>query len=326
VKKAIIVGGPGAVNTGVESALDTMLGAPNVARLGGADQYATSQAVVSASVALGLPDNVVYTADGSRPIDGALLGSAVARLGGLLLLTPGASTSAADTVLTNLGLEAGADRIVGAIGTGGTDPTLPPPPQHSLIVSLAGNGTGTVSGSGIACPGTCTQTSASGTAVALTATAAPGSTFAGWSGACGGRATCTGTLSSDLRVTATFVRKLATPPRCSLKVSNKVPVKKGKKGFGTLKATVRCNQGARVSLTALLSEKLSKKRTKKFHMGAVRASVRANASKTLVLKLPAAARNGLKQNKLESVTLTLTATNSNGKSHTSASVGRLKRG
>jgi hypothetical protein len=310
----------------VESALDTMLGAPNVTRLGGADQYATSQAVVSASVALGLPDNVVYTADGSRPIDGALLGSAVARLGGLLLLTPGASTSAADATLTNLGFETAADRIVGAIGTGGTDPTLPPPPQHSLIVSLAGTGSGTVSGSGIACPGTCTKTSVSGTAVALTAAAAPGSTFAGWSGACGGTGTCTGTLSSDLRVTATFVRNLTVPPHCTLKVSNKVQMKKGKKGFGTFKAAIRCNQAASVSLAAVVSEKLSKKRTKKFHLRVVRASVRANATKTLTLKLPVAARNGLKHKKLESVTLTLTASNSNGKSHTLATVGRLKRG
>ncbi|MDQ6805780.1 MAG: cell wall-binding repeat-containing protein [Actinomycetota bacterium] len=214
IKKVLIVGGTGAVNAGVETALDTLLGATNVTRIGGADQYAVSANVVNTAISLGLPTNVVYTADGGRPIDGALLGSAVGRLGGLVLLTPGASTDAAETALSAapLSLDASTDRIVGAIGTGGTDPVLPPPVQHSLIVSLAGPGSGTVTGSGINCPGVCTQTSVSGTSVTLTATPAAGSTFAGWSGNCGGTGSCTGTLSSDLHVTATFFKTPVVPP------------------------------------------------------------------------------------------------------------------
>jgi putative cell wall-binding protein len=328
IKKVLIVGGTGAVNAGVETTLDTLLGAPNVTRLGGGDQYATSVAVVQEAITLGLPDNIVYTADGSRPIDGALLGSAVGRLGGLMLLTPGASTDAAETALSTapLALDASTDRIVGAIGTGGTDPTLPPPVQHSLIVSLSGTGSGKVSGSGINCPGTCTQTSVSGTSVTLTATPAAGSTFGGWSGACGGKGTCTGTLNSDLHVTATFFKTPLVKAKCTLKVkSNKVPVKKGKKGFGTVTATVRCNQAAKVSLSGSLRERVSKKRTTTFKLGPVRASVRANVTKSLVLKLPTAARNALKAKKSESLKLTVTATNANGKSTATATVS-LKRG
>jgi hypothetical protein len=330
VKKVLIVGGSGSVNSSVETSLDTMLGAPNVTRLGGGDQYATSQAVANASVnTFHLPDNVVYAADGTRPIDGAVLGAAVARLGGLMLLTPGASTDAAETALSTspLALDASTDRIVGAIGTGGTDPTLPPPAQHSLIVSLAGNGSGAVSGSGIACPGVCTTSSVSGAGVTLTATPAAGSTFGGWSGACGGKATCTGTLSTDLHVTATFFRTPVAAPKCTLKVkSTKVPLKKGKKGFGTLTVSVRCNQSAKVSLRAVLTEKLAKKPAKTFRLGPVRSSVKANVSKNLALKVPLGARNGLKKKARESVKLTLTATNANGTSHASATIGRLKRG
>ena len=327
IQKALIVGGAGAVNTGVEASLDTLLGAPNVTRLGGADQYETSQAVVTYAHTLGLPNNIVYVADGSRPIDGALLGASVARLGGLMLLTPGASTDSAEATLGTMGLDAGTDRIVGAIGVGGTDPTLPPPARHSLIVSLAGTGSGTVTGSGIMCPGVCTQSYLAGTGVSLTATPAAGSTFGGWSGACGGKAACTGTLSSDLHVTATFFRTLALAPRCTLRVkSNKVPLKKGKRGYGRLTVTVRCNQSAKVSLSGVLSEKLGKRRTTTFRLGPLRSSVRAHVSKTLALKLPARALNGLRKHARESVRLTLTATNANGTSRTRAEVAHLKRG
>lgn len=45
IKKALIVGGPAAVDPAVETSLTTMLGAGNVKRLGGADATATSDAV-----------------------------------------------------------------------------------------------------------------------------------------------------------------------------------------------------------------------------------------------------------------------------------------
>jgi hypothetical protein len=77
----------------------------------------------------------------------------------------------------------------------------------SLAVMMMGNGSGVVisTPSGILCGTTCSGTYGSGTAVTLTATAATGSTFAGWSGGgCTGTGTCTVTVTSTTTVTATF--------------------------------------------------------------------------------------------------------------------------
>ncbi len=77
-----------------------------------------------------------------------------------------------------------------------------------LTVTLSGNGTGGVSSSptGIACPGTCTASFPQGTVVTLTAQAAPGTVFQGWTGAgCAGTGTCVVTMSAAQAVTGTFV-------------------------------------------------------------------------------------------------------------------------
>jgi hypothetical protein len=75
-----------------------------------------------------------------------------------------------------------------------------------LSVTLAGTGSGSVGSTpaGIACPGTCSAKYTSGTMVTLTATAASGSTFTGWSGACTGTGSCAVTMSAAKSVTATF--------------------------------------------------------------------------------------------------------------------------
>jgi len=78
---------------------------------------------------------------------------------------------------------------------------------HTLTVSKAGSGSGTVtsSPSGINCGATCSASFAAGTMVTLTAAADAGSTFTGWSGGgCSGTGTCTVTMSADQAVTATF--------------------------------------------------------------------------------------------------------------------------
>ena len=77
----------------------------------------------------------------------------------------------------------------------------------TLTVAETGTGTGTVTSApaGIACQPTCSASFASGQAVALTATAAAGSTFAGWSGAgCSGTAGCSVALTAATTVTAMF--------------------------------------------------------------------------------------------------------------------------
>src|SRR5512143_1868290 len=58
-----------------------------------------------------------------------------------------------------------------------------PVPMQALTVSLAGDGSGTVSAQGLACSGpVCTARYPRGTAVTLTATANANSVFGGWNG------------------------------------------------------------------------------------------------------------------------------------------------
>lgn len=77
--------------------------------------------------------------------------------------------------------------------------------NYSLTVSKSGFGTVTSSPSGINCGTVCSASYASVTSVALTATAASGYSFSGWSGACSGTsATCTVSMTAARSVTATF--------------------------------------------------------------------------------------------------------------------------
>ena len=82
--------------------------------------------------------------------------------------------------------------------------TLSSTATHVLTVSLTGNGKGTVTGSSISCPGSCSHSYATGTSVTLAAAPASCSSFAGWSGACSGGGACTVLISSDQAVTARF--------------------------------------------------------------------------------------------------------------------------
>ena len=85
-------------------------------------------------------------------------------------------------------------------------------PSYTLTASTAGSGSGTVTGSGISCPGTCSKSFTSGTAVTLTAALASGSTFAGWSGACSGTGSCSVTMTAAKSVTATFTKTSSPSP------------------------------------------------------------------------------------------------------------------
>jgi hypothetical protein len=83
-----------------------------------------------------------------------------------------------------------------------------PEPTHTLTVGAnpgAGAGDVTSSPSGIDCGTTCSSAFDDGTVVTLIAVPAPGSTFAGWSGACSGLSgQCEVTIGPDQSVTATF--------------------------------------------------------------------------------------------------------------------------
>jgi hypothetical protein len=93
------------------------------------------------------------------------------------------------------------ERYVTATFTHGT-----PPSTRNLTVSKSGDGDGTVTSdpAGIDCGGDCSQAYTTGSSVTLTATAAAGSTFSGWTGACSGTGTCTVTMDSDKTAIANF--------------------------------------------------------------------------------------------------------------------------
>jgi hypothetical protein len=89
---------------------------------------------------------------------------------------------------------------------------LTPPGTYPLLVAMKGKGTGTVTSNvpGISCWNDCYEFYTSGTLVRLAAVASPGSTFTGWSGACGGTAYCYVTMSQARFVTANFRADAAT--------------------------------------------------------------------------------------------------------------------
>ena len=88
--------------------------------------------------------------------------------------------------------------------------------SYTLGVIRSGSGSGTVSSSpaGISCGADCSEPYASGSVVALTATPASGSSFAGWSGACSGTGACSVTMSAARSVTASFITTAPPPTPC----------------------------------------------------------------------------------------------------------------
>jgi hypothetical protein len=82
--------------------------------------------------------------------------------------------------------------------------------QPTITISFAGNGTGTVTGSGISCtsPNACTYQFTAGTTLTFTASPTGSSVFGGWNN-CNTNSgtnneTCTVILENDVSVTATF--------------------------------------------------------------------------------------------------------------------------
>ncbi len=78
--------------------------------------------------------------------------------------------------------------------------------EYPLDVSLSGTGTGTVTSNPVAikCPPDCSETFSSITAIGLTATANPGSSFLGWGNSCTGTGQCILLVDSTKSVTASF--------------------------------------------------------------------------------------------------------------------------
>ena len=95
----------------------------------------------------------------------------------------------------------------------------------TVTVQKQGNGSGTVTSTpaGIDCGTTCSNQFSEGTRVSLNAAAAPGSSFAGWSGDCSGTGACT--VNGQSTVTARYIVPVAT---------NHLHVDKAGTGTGTV--------------------------------------------------------------------------------------------
>jgi Tol biopolymer transport system component len=89
---------------------------------------------------------------------------------------------------------------------------------YLLTVGRSGTGSGTVTSlpPGIDCGADCQETFTYGTVVTLTAQAAAGSAFAGWSGDCTGTGQCAATMDQTRLATATFNVLTGTTERVSL--------------------------------------------------------------------------------------------------------------
>jgi Divergent InlB B-repeat domain len=123
----------------------------------------------------------------------------------------------------------------------------------NLLLNTSVTGAGVISSNplGINCGTTCTANFGQGTTVSLTATAASGSSFSGWGGACSGTGACVVTMDAAKTVSANFV--VSSTPTFALTVS--------KTGNGTISSTpsgINCGsvctgnyvQGTNVTLTA----------------------------------------------------------------------------
>jgi putative cell wall-binding protein len=110
VSSVFVVGDSGSVSDAALSAL------PNAKRLGGTDPQSTSLAVTGEAHTRGTATNVVYVAPAADPVQVALMGSAVARRGGLLLVRAHPTTADVNQALGGLHLQA--DEIfVAAVGS-----------------------------------------------------------------------------------------------------------------------------------------------------------------------------------------------------------------
>jgi uncharacterized repeat protein (TIGR02543 family) len=170
--------------------------------------------------------------------------------------------------------------------------------KFKLKVAKAGTGSGTVESTSpispkIVCGSECEKAFDEGTKVTLFRSVASGSEFVGWSGACSGTSsTCTVTITSDMTVTATFNTKPALTP-----APTPAPEPEGKASAAGLalvsgrNAALRltCNGGPCAGVLKLTAKLKQGTRTKNVAIGRAAFSLVSGASRTLAVKLSAAA-------------------------------------
>jgi uncharacterized repeat protein (TIGR02543 family) len=201
----------------------------------------------------------------------------------------------------------------------------------ALAVARTGAGTGTVTSApaGISCGGDCSELY-DGETVTLTATPAPGSTFAGWSGACtNATGDCVVEMTADRTVTAMFDPVSETPPeeqppsddpngsQPTPPLALTLSAAKRQK-IGKLQASVTCSRDCHVSLQA------AGKSGKRFQSRAAAADLAGGVPTTVRLKLE---RSVLRKVKGErgSATIVATATDQLGGQAGAETTVKLKR-
>lgn len=120
ITNTLVIGGPLAISPSVESQL------PRPKRLGLLDVNDTSEAVLRESVARRLPRNIVYVTDSGRPMDAAVLGAAVARVGGLTLSALNGDPIAAEVSLAKVDARSFVDQLVVVNGATAGPPVVVP--------------------------------------------------------------------------------------------------------------------------------------------------------------------------------------------------------
>jgi hypothetical protein len=177
-----------------------------------------------------------------------------------------------------------------------------PTPEFKLTITKAGTGSGSVTCNG----GACAAEYPEGEELTLAATAASGSTFAGWSGACTGTGSCEVTIEEDTAVTATFNAKeeakkeepkkeeVKPPPPTegTAKAAASATVKSGK---ASLKLT--CSGGPCKGTIQLKAKVKQGKKTKNLVIGKASFSIADGASTTLKVKLSGPAKQELAKGK-----------------------------
>jgi hypothetical protein len=136
----------------------------------------------------------------------------------------------------------------GASSTGGMSPAyFAMGNYHKFVVALNGVGFVNSSDHSIVCPGSCGGLFADGTTLTLTAEAAVGFQFTGWSGACSGIGTCVVSVTGDVSVGANFI---AVTPDVALSVTPPAAtVKAGQHAQYSITLTPQGNVSGVVSLT-----------------------------------------------------------------------------
>ena len=120
-----------------------------------------------------------------------------------------------------------------------------------LAVSRTGDGQGSISSSpaGIDCGSDCGQDYDYGTPVTLTATAAAGSSFTGWSGGgCSGGSTCTLNMDQARSATATFISD-PVPPDEGPRITSLAVTPKAFQASDDSTPLTRARKGARIEIT-----------------------------------------------------------------------------